>query len=339
MANDLAATRQHLDECPLPHRGPEWRYLDRVCNSCLLVLGDSNAPAAISSLSWSFDGKTIAANQNKETLRIWDADSGRERFTTTVKPNGFSKIAFSRNGGLVSIGTMEPTPRNVERKLDVRSWDLSTQQVIREFPVVQLTDRFAISGDARLLAVSRKGAVSVYHVPSGRLFGSLRVSEGHEATRLWLDDGGQRIALLADFRVVHVWDTRTKRFVGSVRTDNTSIPVLSRDGERLALVKWDATKSGIVEIWNLQDGKMISSARLGTQLITAADFSPDGRLLATVGGDSAVKVWDVITGVEHFTFRGHTGPVSAVSFSPDGQRLASGAYDGTVRIWDVRPLE
>ena len=64
-------------------------------------------------------------------------------------------------------------------------------------------------------------------------------------------------------------------------------------------------------------------------------FSPDGRWVASGGGDSFVKVWDSHAGEFVRGFRGHKGIVTSVAFSPDGRRLLSGSRDKTVKVWDV----
>jgi WD40 repeat protein len=80
------------------------------------------------------------------------------------------------------------------------------------------------------------------------------------------------------------------------------------------------------------DARVLPAA--GGELFALA-FSPDSRIVAGGGGDSAVSLWDAGTGQLLGTLRGHAGPVRALLFTRDGKRLASGSDDRTIRVWDV----
>ena len=74
--------------------------------------------------------------------------------------------------------------------------------------------------------------------------------------------------------------------------------------------------------------------------VNAVKFSPDGKSLATGGGeptrDGEIKLWQVDTGqlIRSFT-NVHSDAVFSLDFSPDGKYLASGAADKFVKVIEL----
>jgi WD40 repeat protein len=81
-------------------------------------------------------------------------------------------------------------------------------------------------------------------------------------------------------------------------------------------------------------------ARIGTLRFcqpfpTTLAFSPDGKILASGGGDNRIRLWDPDTGKELRALEGHQGYVNGIAFSADGKWLASRGEDKLLCLWDV----
>ena len=90
--------------------------------------------------------------------------------------------------------------------------------------------------------------------------------------------------------------------------------------------------------WTLE--RKIDPKGLFADRVNAVRFSPDGKTLATGGGELSrsgdIIIFDVATGKATQTWKEkHTDTVLCLDFSPDGKRLATGAADKIARVTEI----
>lgn len=71
-----------------------------------------------------------------------------------------------------------------------------------------------------------------------------------------------------------------------------------------------------------------------TDAVLHVSYSPDGKRLASGGGDMTVRFWNVITSLPQHTCSGHRHHVLCTGWTPDGQYFVSADRSGEIRIWN-----
>src|SRR6185437_3347006 len=84
-----------------------------------------------------------------------------------------------------------------------------------------------------------------------------------------------------------------------------------------------------LRVFTTVDGKLIEEF-VGVAPVTALAWTPDGKTLASAGGNNAVKLWKHAAVGPVKNFSGHGSQVYAVAISPDGQSIASCSADQTI---------
>jgi WD40 repeat protein/outer membrane protein OmpA-like peptidoglycan-associated protein len=67
----------------------------------------------------------------------------------------------------------------------------------------------------------------------------------------------------------------------------------------------------------------------------SAQYSHDGKLVLTAGGDHSARLWSNSTTNVKF-FVGHDDQVTFASFSLDEKRIVTTSFDNTARVWDIK---
>ncbi|HZY87801.1 MAG TPA: serine/threonine-protein kinase [Gemmataceae bacterium] len=336
-------------------RGFEWYYLWSLCHGELLALSH---PGGTTALAFSPDGRLLASAGLHQTVRVWDAATGREAHALEGHTRRVQALAFSRDGRrLASASWVGGTGRPGE----VKVWDMTDGRAVVTLPLAcKQVPALSFSPDGRRLATAgedrgRPLQVCLWDATTGRLIRTTPVAaDGPGGARpaaphvndvaprggvAFSPDG--RLLASAGGRTVRVCDPATGRQLLSLTTGCSARQLtFSPDNRRLAVCDKDRT----LEVWALPDDRRAGAVTppLRLKLLTAQTeealplaFSPDGTRLAVAEADGVVRVRDTATGKVCRALKGHKpGPLS-VAYSPDGRRLATGSYDGTVKVWDA----
>jgi WD40 repeat protein len=140
---------------------------------------------------------------------------------------------------------------------------------------------------------------------------------------------------------VHTWSAESGVALNAFECPPGAVRGVAFAGDR----RLAASADGQALIWDtLPDWQWYQTLGTDGQLpvdrVTALDFSPDGKLLASGGGapsrSGELKLWNVATGsLVRDLPDAHSDTVLGVRFSPDGQLLASCGTDKFLKVFAV----
>ncbi|PSB32648.1 hypothetical protein [Stenomitos frigidus] len=271
------------------------------------------------SVSFSPDGKTIAAGNWDTTVKVWNR-AGTLLQTLTGHSDRVTSVAFSPSGAVIVSASNDGT---------MKLWD-STTGIMRRTLKVPGVISASFMDDNTLVSAGADGAVKLW-----KLDGIAPATLAYETavTSISFSPDGQWLA------------SASKRFEQdpSVLTTIKNLK-LNAAGAR-ALV------DGQIKLWSL-DGKRTVFSFPSTGNFASVKFNPDpqrhmlasaensldrnGRLLK-----AQVKLWSLDG--KQLKQIGAEGEISDLSFSPNGQQLAiaentlsgSASKQGKVKLWNL----
>ncbi len=289
----------------------------------------------ITGLALSPDGRTIATAGIYEYSqpRFWDIYSGN----STGKLDGLNSrghIAFSRDGRYLFDG-------GEEGEIDI--WDIGTGRMVQSLNCRGWVRSIAVSPDGRKLAVASSKYITMWDIaspaeesdsiilhvrrPSNQL-SSLSISLNGSVLAAGRENG--QVVLLNLLR------SSAFTIMGNVHGAASTVAI-SPDGKALLCI----SSTSSVTLWDSASPQM-SRLLVGRgdklpwfPLSSAASFSMDGKLAASIFQSHMVKVWDARSGrLISNLYPTSDSHLLTIAINPSATLIAAGGYHCMINLWN-----
>ena len=276
----------------------------------MVLAGHTDSVLAV---AFSSNGKLIVSGSSDETVRLWEAETGKLRRAREEHKAPVNTVAFSpKSKKFWSVSRKNNMLRSWYSR-DGGRWSAKTSSSDSVKSIT--TVAFSQYGKTFAQAVELSMAVKDLSTVKDRFEFAVFLSEtdtGKEFEPIFTKHTEKIVALTI---------SHSSEFIATGSSDWT-------------IEVWKITATKLLRM-DLGDPLWILKGHAGT--VTSVAFSPTGKILASGSADQRVRLWDITTGQHLHTFSNHTSKISALAFARDDV-LASGSSDGTLFIWDLNKI-
>ena len=251
----------------------------------------------VESVCWSPDGRWIASGSRDNSAKVWDASTGKCRWTVTVD-SGVLCVSFAPNGEIIAAGD---EAGNIHF-FDARTAAKSKPSISGHSDWVESV---CFSSDGKLVASgSRDNSAKVWDASTGACQSTLNGHSDHVRCLAW-SKGGKMLASGSDDWTIKIWDPISGACESSSRGHKAKVNcvVFAPDSMSVASCSGEHGKNdNTIKIWSSgPSGKYECHSTLAghSGWVTQVEFLDADTV---VSNDGTTRAWDIATGAHKSEF-------------------------------------
>jgi WD40 repeat protein len=270
-------------------------------------------------------------------IRLYDFATGQLQALLKGQHRSINMLAFSPDSRWLISGSFDP---------NAIIWDVRAHRQLHPPLKGHTANVFRVgftSDGKRTVTASWDKTLRLWNVADGSL---VKVMTGHsdQVRALAVSPSDGTIASADASGEIRLWDGKTGSALSTSPFAQLGSAIgtlsFSPDGRLLLATCYQEACGYVQRVFEVSSGKQLTEYKGHDDIVSAAAFSPEGRLVATAGGSSKeINVWDPRTGETKATLKGTGSTILAVAFSSDGRRLAWGSTNRYASHNDRGPLE
>jgi WD40 repeat protein len=243
--------------------------------------------AAVLSMAWSRDGKSVMCGDGAGEIRVWDATEGRDVLGTLRCQTAWRAHTKSVTG--LDVSLMGDRLVSAGGDGAVRVWDLSDRRCVAAFehPGVEVVG--CLSDGRRAVSAGAGGRVRVWDLQVGACLADFGAGSEHEVRALCEVPGLEAVLVAqeCDFALLRLDGSGC---LGRLRVHSSYVTALdvTPDSRWATSVSWD----GQLKVWDLRTFTCSQALDSHRGRLFALGMSHDGRYAASGGDDSMLRLWE-----------------------------------------------
>jgi WD40 repeat protein len=281
------------------------------------------------SVSYSADGQKLISSSQDGSVKLWSVNAGLARTSRLSLATNSEPIGLLADGSGLVTGDGNA---GITRILSLPDGHAMSSFLWTEFDQRGCTDAEFFPELNRAVGVSSNGIVHLWNLRTGSHLQSTQVADRSffpavlSQDNCWLQGrlpGHAALFELCSPQAPQALPDHSMQDRGTA---------FSPDNRWFAY----STTNCDIKLWHLKGGQQKVTLKGPRWNVSALQFSPDGKVLASGDWNGSVWLWSTESGLPlHPALKGHQSGVASVFFSSDAKTLITSGDDKTLRLWNV----